>query len=445
MNLITLQIKCCGVVGPLDYYHSLWFNSSKDVETDFVPESCCKPFQNSDLDPQSINFNDDDHFSNHFLDHDRTYHSGQNNGFGGSFEESIQKKRQDFDNYIYHNDDSSLHLLGRVDDEAFYNDFDSIKRYQADYNKHVTHGNTNYNYKLHETVKKNLRNSYNLPNNNYDMHNNYNTHNSYNLHNNTWRNNKRQLTSEPADGVYSGNNNDQVDSSVNNIYHNNNIINNNINNNFVDNSFENKINNDHINNFDNNNKKWQDTTEPSLGINFGFSSNTRIKNSLGDKNTNTKKHFKNNNNFNNNNSYHINNNMDKLYNVKNHHSKKFSFNNKNNKMNAAQLHNKNNNKTIFIRTISKRHARQFGGKKYRRKLENNKSPSSHSSSSPSSLKKGYMCQLDAMKFQFINDQGGDYVYKQGIPALTFKRTDELSGKKTKKERNIQKHTWPKIF
>ena len=37
-----LQLKCCGAVGPQDYYYSLWFNHTHHTLGGFVPASCCQ-------------------------------------------------------------------------------------------------------------------------------------------------------------------------------------------------------------------------------------------------------------------------------------------------------------------------------------------------------------------------------------------------------------------
>ena len=37
------QMNCCGVVSPLDYYESAWYNTTLDATGKFVPVSCCRP------------------------------------------------------------------------------------------------------------------------------------------------------------------------------------------------------------------------------------------------------------------------------------------------------------------------------------------------------------------------------------------------------------------
>jgi len=39
--LCILQLKCCGAVGPQDYYYSLWYNHTHHTMGSFVPDSCC--------------------------------------------------------------------------------------------------------------------------------------------------------------------------------------------------------------------------------------------------------------------------------------------------------------------------------------------------------------------------------------------------------------------
>ena len=41
---MCLQLKCCGAVGPQDYYSSVWYNHTEHTMGGFVPASCCEAF-----------------------------------------------------------------------------------------------------------------------------------------------------------------------------------------------------------------------------------------------------------------------------------------------------------------------------------------------------------------------------------------------------------------
>lgn len=40
-DLLQVKFNCCGVLGPLDYRLSAWYNRTNDADGEFVPASCC--------------------------------------------------------------------------------------------------------------------------------------------------------------------------------------------------------------------------------------------------------------------------------------------------------------------------------------------------------------------------------------------------------------------
>jgi len=50
----VFQLKCCGAVGPSDYYYSVWYNHTDHTSGGFVPDSCCHALKAAKKDCQRV-------------------------------------------------------------------------------------------------------------------------------------------------------------------------------------------------------------------------------------------------------------------------------------------------------------------------------------------------------------------------------------------------------